>query len=129
MAYLKPNVFTAKVFNRIAMATGIGGSETMTCTGRKSGNPQQIPVVPVEVDGTLYVVCPRGETQWVRNVRAVPKVSIKNKQGSHDYAASELPVAERSPIIAAYRAKAGKSVNGYWKHLPDDKDHPVFKLT
>ena len=30
MAYLKPPWFVAKIFNRIAMATGVGSSETLT---------------------------------------------------------------------------------------------------
>src|ERR1700722_4502360 len=36
MAYLKPAWFTAKVFNRIAMATGISNTETLTVTKRGS---------------------------------------------------------------------------------------------
>jgi hypothetical protein len=43
MAYLKPPWFTAKIFNRIAMATGISNSETLTVTNRSSGEPQNIP--------------------------------------------------------------------------------------
>lgn len=128
MAYLKPNAFTAKVFNRLAMSRGIGGAETLTVKGRRTGNPQSVPVIPVEVEGTVYLVCPRGETEWVRNARANPEVSITNKRGSRTYRASEVPVADRSPYIAAYRKKAGRTVEAYWKKLPDDKDHPVFRL-
>jgi len=36
MAYLKPPWFTVKVFNRIAMATGISDSATLTIT-KKAG--------------------------------------------------------------------------------------------
>jgi hypothetical protein len=28
-----------------------------------------------------------------------------------------------------YRPLAGKVVEGYWRQLPDDADHPVFALT
>jgi hypothetical protein len=38
-------------------------------------------------------------------------------------------VAQRAPVIAAYRPLAGKVVEGYWRQLPDDADHPVFALT
>ena len=51
MAYLKPPWFTARVFNKIAMATGISGSERLTLTARSSGRPQEIPVITVDVDG------------------------------------------------------------------------------
>ena len=41
MAYLKPPWFTVKVFNRIAMATGISNTETLTVTKRGSQEQQQ----------------------------------------------------------------------------------------
>lgn len=125
MAYLKPPWFTAKVFNRMAMAFGIGGSATLTVTKRGSKESQQIPVVVPEVEGVRYLVSTRGESAWVRNVRADPHVRL----GDSGYVATEVPVEQRAPIIAVYRPLAGKVVEGYWKQLPDDADHPVFALT
>lgn len=125
MAYLKPGWFVRTVFNRIAMATGVGKSQTLTVTTRVSKQPQQIPVVVPEVDGVKYLVSTRGESEWVRNVRADPRVTL----GSDSYVASEVPVDRRAPIIAAYRPLAGKVVESYWERLPDDADHPVFALT
>ena len=52
MAYLKPPWFTVKVFNRIAMATGVSNTETLSVTKRGTGEPQHIPVVTVDVGGT-----------------------------------------------------------------------------
>lgn len=125
MAYLKPGWFVRTVFNRIAMATGVGASQTLTVTTRVSRQAQQIPVVVPEVDGVKYLVSTRGESEWVRNVRANPRVTL----GSASYLAAEVPVDQRAPIIAAYRPLAGKVVEGYWQQLPDDADHPVFALT
>ena len=125
MAYLKPPWFTAKSFNRIAMATGVGGSVTLTVTKRVSKQPQQIPVVVPEVDGVKYLVSTRGETEWVKNVRAIPDVTV----GKQKYVATEIPVEQRAPVLAVYRPLAGKVVDGYWRQLPDDADHPVFALT
>ena len=51
MAYLKPPWFVRKIFNRVAMATGIGNSQTLTVIKRVSKQPQQIPVVVPEVGG------------------------------------------------------------------------------
>ncbi len=124
MAYLKPPWFTAKVFNKLAMATGVGNSETLTVTKRGSKQPQQIPVVVPEVDGVKYLVSTRGESEWVKNVRADPHVKL----GDAAYIATEIPVEQRAPILAAYRPLAGKVVEGYWRQLPDDADHPVFAL-
>ena len=51
MAYLKPPWFVRKIFNRIAMATGVGNSQTLTVIKRVSKEPQKIPVVVPEVGG------------------------------------------------------------------------------
>jgi hypothetical protein len=59
MAYLKPSWFTRTVFNRIAMATGVGNSVTLTVTRRVSKKPQQIPVVVPELAGVKYLVSTR----------------------------------------------------------------------
>jgi deazaflavin-dependent oxidoreductase (nitroreductase family) len=129
MAYLKPSWFITKVFNRIAMATGISNSETLTVTKRGSKEPQNIPVVTVDVGDTRYLVSTRGESQWVKNVRANPTVTLTNKSGAVTYIARETPVADRPPILTAYQQKAGRAVDGYFRKLPDPADHPVFALT
>jgi hypothetical protein len=129
MAYLKPPWFTVKIFNRIAMATGISNSETLTVTKRGSNEPQQIPVVTVNLDGTRYLVSTRGESQWVRNLRADPTVTLTTKAGAVTYLARETPTAQRQPILTAYQKKAGRAVDGYFRKLPDPADHPVFALT
>ncbi|MGH3725632.1 MAG: nitroreductase/quinone reductase family protein [Mycobacterium sp.] len=127
MAYLKPPWFVRKIFNRVAMAANIG--ETLTITKRVSGEPQQIPVSTVDVAGIKYVVSTRGESQWVKNIRANPRVTLVVKGVSAAYTAIEVPVADRAPIIAAYKPAAGKVVDGYFAKLPDDADHPTFALT
>lgn len=128
MPYLKPPFFVRAVFNPIAMRLGLSGTETLVVTGRRSGKPQEIPVIPVEVNGKRYIVSTRGEAEWVRNVRATGTVELVRKGTHNRYRASEVPIAERDPIIAAYRAKAGKTVESYWKTLPDAADHPTFRL-
>ena len=129
MAYLKPPWFVVKVFNRIAMATGISNSETLTVTKRGSKEPQHIPVVTVDVGGIRYLVSTRGESQWVKNVRANPTVTLADKSGTATYVARETPTPQRQPILSAYQKKAGRAVVGYFRQLPDPADHPVFALT
>jgi hypothetical protein len=123
MAYLKPNPFVRKVFNPVAMRLGVSGTEPLEVP-RRSGGTQRIPVIPVDHGGARYVVSTRGESDWVKNLRAAGGASI----GDETYRATEIPLAERDPIIAAYREKAGKTVEAYWKKLPDASDHPVFRL-
>lgn len=125
MAYLKPPWFTAKIFNKIAMATGMSNTETLTVTKRRSKQKQQVPVIPIDVGGTRYIVSTRGESEWVRNLRADPNATI----GSTDYVAREIPEQDRQAILTAYREKAGSAVAGYFRKLPREADHPVFVVT
>jgi F420H(2)-dependent quinone reductase len=125
MAYLKPPWFTRTVFNPIAMATGLSGTRALAVTTRKSKRRQQVPVIPVDVGGTKYVVSTRGESEWVKNLRADPNARI----GSTAYVAREIPEQDRQAVITAYREKAGRSVEGYFRKLPREADHPVFVLT
>jgi deazaflavin-dependent oxidoreductase (nitroreductase family) len=129
MSYLKPPALTVKVFNKLAMRSARWGVHTLEVAGRKTGAPQRVPVIPLEHDGTLYVVSTRGEAEWVRNVRAAGALRLGRKGDFTTYRAEEVPVDGRSDIIAAYRAKAGREVNGYFAKLPADADHPVFRLT
>jgi len=94
------------------MVTGMGGSETLTVTKRVSKQPQQVPLVVPEVDGVKYLVSSRGETQWVKNVRANPNITL----GETHYLAQEIPVVDRA-ILAAYKAKAGKQVERFFRQL------------
>ena len=130
MAYLRPPAFQRLIFNKIAMWTGIGNSTTLTIVGRKSGKPLSIPVVLVEQGGTRYLVSARGETQWVRNLRAAGgKCELKEKGKTSSFVCSEVAPAESGAILDAYKVKAGRAVAGYFKQLPSAADHPVFRLS
>jgi deazaflavin-dependent oxidoreductase (nitroreductase family) len=128
MAYLRPPLFVRKVFNPLAMRFGIGGAVTLTTMGRRSGKPSRIPVIPIEHEGARYLVSTRGESPWVHNLRAAGTGELEQKGQRTRFRSSELPVDERPPIIAAYRAKVGREVNAYFSKLPDAKDHPVFRI-
>ncbi len=128
MAYLRPPVFARKVFNPIALRLGAFGTQGLVVAGRRTGRPQKVPVIPIEVDGTPYVVSTRGESEWVRNLRAAGRCEVRGHGRIRRYRAVELPVEERTPIIDAYRERAGRTVETYWKQLPEPGDHPVFRL-
>ena len=128
MAYLKPSAIT-KFFNGLAMRSTMWDVHTLEVARRNAAEPQRVPVIPLERDGSLFIVSTRGEADWVKNVRAAGIVQLGQKGNFRAYAVTEVPAVERSGIIAAYRKKAGREVNGYWKKLPDDADHPTFGLT
>lgn len=70
MSYLRPAFFTQRVFNPPAMRFGIGGAVTLAEKRRRNWSEQTIPVIPVEHGGARYLVSPRGEAEWVQNLRA-----------------------------------------------------------
>ena len=129
MAYLKPPGRVTKIFNRLAMRSTLWDVHTLEVARRNAVNPQRVPVIPLEYDELLFVVSTRGESDWVKNVRAAGTVRLGQKGKFETYAATEVPAAERADILTAYRDKAGREVNGYWKKLPGAQDHPTFKLT
>ena len=72
--YQKPDAVTACVINPLIIAlTKLGlsvrGAHVLAVRGRKTGKVQEVPVNPVEVEGTRYLVAPRG-TAWRDTVGA-----------------------------------------------------------
>ena len=128
MPYFRPPFFVRRVFNPIAMRLGISGTQALSVRGRRSGEIRRVPVIPVEHDGARYLVSPRGETQWARNLRAAGEGELRSRRGVERFHATELPADERAPVIAAYRAVAGRAVASFFTALPDPADHPVFRL-
>ena len=126
MAYLRPPWFVRSVFNKVAMKTGMSGILTLTVAGRRSGTPCSVPVVPMEVDGRRYLVSSRGESEWVRNLRAAGVAELAGKGTSERVRATEVPVADRPPLLEEYQRVAGRAVAGLFTQLPDPADHPTF---
>jgi hypothetical protein len=69
--------------------------------GRKSGRTISLPVDPIEFDGRRYLVCARGESQWVRNARAAGEIALVRAMRRRP-AAREVPALLRSPVLKAY---------------------------
>ncbi len=128
MPYMRPPLFVRRVFNPLAMRFRIGGSQALSVTRRRTHGLQRVPVIPVDVDGQRYLVSPRGETDWVRNLRATPHCTLGPHGHEVPYRASEVAVGERPPVLTAYRAVAGRAVKPFFEALPDAKDHPVFRV-
>ena len=115
-------------FNPIAMRFGISGTEALAVRGRRSGTVHWVPVIPVAHEGARYLVSPRGETEWVRNLRAAGGGDLGPWTETRPFHAAELSAAERPPVIAAYRAVAGRAVKSFFEAMPDAADHPVFRI-
>jgi deazaflavin-dependent oxidoreductase (nitroreductase family) len=129
MVYLKPPARITKIFNKLATYSTLWDVHTLEVARRNAVDPQRVPVIPLEHDGSLFIVSTRGESDWVKNVRAAGTVRMGQKGQFETYAATEVPAEASADILKAYRKKAGREVNGYRKKLPGAPDHPTFRLT
>ena len=58
------------------LGISIAGTQALRVRGRKTGKQRGVVINLLTVDGVDYVVSPRGNTQWARNVRAAGVVEI-----------------------------------------------------
>src|SRR5579859_2612834 len=142
-SYRKPGWFTRHVFNRLVerstrLGLSIWGSRILRVRGRKSGEWRSTPVNLLTVDGTEYLVAPRGETQWVRNLRASGGGELVLGRRSRPFGAVELVDTDKPPILRAYlrrwKAEVGFFFGGVGPDSPDADveriapEHPVFRI-
>ncbi|GAA4171968.1 nitroreductase family deazaflavin-dependent oxidoreductase [Gryllotalpicola koreensis] len=105
--YVKPGAFTSRVFNPVVgwltrRGIRLAGSAVLEVRGRKSGEPRTTPVNPLSLDGERYLLAPRGETEWVRNIRVAGRAALVYGRRREEFTIVEVPDAEKLPIIRAY---------------------------
>jgi deazaflavin-dependent oxidoreductase (nitroreductase family) len=122
--YIKPGTFTRKINNGLARF----GHPSVSIPGRKSGVLRKTSVIPVTVEGRMYVVSTRGDSDWVLNLKAAGEGVLKRGWRSKPFRAIEVAGDERQRVIAHYRRRVGAEVNQYFDKLPDLADHPTFRL-
>jgi deazaflavin-dependent oxidoreductase (nitroreductase family) len=143
--YRKPGWFTKNVFNKVvAMLTRSGvsvmGSRVLEVKGRTSGQPRQTPVNLLVLDGREYLVSPRGETQWVRNVRADGgHLDLLLGSKRRRYLGQEVSDDDKVDVLRAYlkrwKAEVGIFFDGVGPESTQEAirdiapKHPVFLLT
>jgi deazaflavin-dependent oxidoreductase (nitroreductase family) len=142
--YQRPGWFTKNVFNRaVAALTRLGvsvaGSRILEVRGRKSGEPRRTPVNLLTLDGTRYLVAPRGHTQWVRNLRSQGRGRLLLGRRAEDFSASEIGDEDKTAILRAYLKKWKWEVGAFFGGVgPDDPDaelrriapdHPIFRIS
>jgi deazaflavin-dependent oxidoreductase (nitroreductase family) len=125
--YVPSGFVMAHIVNPIVQR--LGGTLVLTVPGRQSGRPRTVPLGrPFDVDGVRYLVGGGGETQWVRNLRDAGRGTLRFHGATTPFHAVEIVGSERDQIVAAYRAKQGRTVDGFFRQLPDPADHPVFRV-
>ena len=124
--YLRPPWIVSKVINPLVLR--LGTAATLTVPTGDSGRSQRLPVNVLEIDGRRYLVAVRGETHWVRNLRAAAECELRSRGWVRRFGVTEVPLADRGPLIAAYRARWGSKTGRFFAEPPDPADLPVFEL-
>jgi deazaflavin-dependent oxidoreductase (nitroreductase family) len=124
--YLRPGWLLRRVANPLIARLGM--APVLAVRGRKTGRWHTVPVNVLEYGGQRYLVAPRGETDWVRNLRAAGGGELRWRGRVERFRAVEVPDAEKPPLIEAYLQRWGAQVRAQFAALPDPADHPVFRL-
>jgi hypothetical protein len=90
--------------------------------GRKTGRTISLPVDPLDLEGRRYLVCARGNANWVRNARAAGEVALVRAMRRRRYAARELSPSLRPPVLKAYLDRFAGEVQRFF---PVPKGSPV----
>jgi deazaflavin-dependent oxidoreductase (nitroreductase family) len=118
------------VGNRLAWLFGRSRLSKLSVIGRRSGRWRTTPVAVLDYEGERYLVSYRGESEWVRNLRASGRGRLWHKGEVEEIAVSEVPVGERAPLLEVYAARYGRfpTVAEVLRALPDPADHPIFRI-
>jgi deazaflavin-dependent oxidoreductase (nitroreductase family) len=121
------------------LGISIAGTRALQVRGRKTGKPRAVVVNLLTVDGVAYVVSPRGNTQWARNVRAAGVLEIGPRWRRRRAEINEVSDDAKPELLRRYLARWYWQVKDYVGGLTPDSDDeqlragapsiPVFALT
>ena len=139
--YRRPTKLTQLLNRTMGWLASLGMTPSDTVTlevkGRRSGAVRSTVVTCVEHEGTRYLVSPRGESEWVRNVRAAGGEAAIRRRGRRSVRLEEVPAEQRAPIIKAYLGKTAMATKQHFgvdpkAEMPEFEAiagrHPVFRV-
>ena len=121
----------------------MGPNVLLTIRGRTSGEPRTFPITLMEANGRQYVFATFGETNWVRNLRAAGRATMRRGRHESSVVATELTPEEAVPVMRAalgrfLNSPAGPVLRRWYPLGPDATDedylrearrHAGFELT
>ena len=141
--YAEPGRGT-RLFNRIVAAftrlgVSVWGSRVLYVRGRQSGEWRTTPVNLLTHEGAQYLVAPRGETQWVRNLRVAGQGELHVGRRVEAFTATELADGDKPEVLRAYlqrwKFEVGVFFDGVDAGATDGEllriapRHPVFRIS
>jgi deazaflavin-dependent oxidoreductase (nitroreductase family) len=117
--YVRPTradgVFNGLVGALARLGIPLAGSRLLAVRGRSSGEWRTTPVNPIRVGGQRYLVAPRGEAQWVRNIRVSGAGELRTGRRVEEFTAVELPDDEKLPVLREYLRVFGWEVGRFFE--------------
>jgi len=131
-----------RVFNRVfgvlvGFGLGLSHNYLLQVRGRKSGRLYSTPVDVLVYGEKLYLVAPRGTTQWVRNAQVSGGVTLKRGRTSEEFRLRPIPNEEKPVVLKAYLDRFKTTVQRYFpipagspveEFAPLAPHYPVFEL-
>jgi deazaflavin-dependent oxidoreductase (nitroreductase family) len=120
-----------------ARGLGPGYMFRLSVRGRKSGRIYSTPVNLLEHDGKLWLVSPRGDTQWSKNAEASGEVKLKQGKRERTYEVRALTPEERPLLLKLYLERWPGQVQPFFsvragaelsEYASIASQHPVFEL-
>ena len=97
-------IFSGILKALVAAGVPLGFNRIVTIPGRKSGKPRSVALAVVKISDRRWVWAPWGEVNWVRNLRAAGRATIKDRGADVEVTATELDPAQR---VAFFRDTLG----------------------
>lgn len=110
---------------------------TLEVKGRRTGQTRSTVVNSVEYEGARYLVSPRGEAEWVRNVRAAGGEAVIRHRRRRRVRLEEVAAEQRAPILKKYLGENAMSTKQHFGIDPKAEiaefeaiagRHPVFRV-
>jgi deazaflavin-dependent oxidoreductase (nitroreductase family) len=135
---LLTRMFNSAVAWMTKLGVSIWGSRVLYVRGRSTGQWRSTPVNVLSHDGRRYLVAPRGQTQWVRNLRAAAGGELRVGRRTETFTATEVADERKPEILRAYlrrwKFEVGVFFDGIGPDAPESAllaiapGYPVFLI-
>jgi deazaflavin-dependent oxidoreductase (nitroreductase family) len=130
-------LFNSIVTGLIRLGVPVGSMALLTVPGRKTGQPRSTPIAILEYEGKSYVITPYGAVNWVRNLRAAGRATLRRRGRTDAIVAVELAATDAAPILQHAISRMPSFLRPYFDVTPSSSledfereaaSHPTFRL-
>jgi deazaflavin-dependent oxidoreductase (nitroreductase family) len=108
---LQVRIFSPILKALLAVRVPLGYNRLVTIRGRRTGLPRTAAIAVLEISGRRWVWAPWGEVNWVRNLRAAGRATIRRRDGQlEEVRATEFDADERVEFFRDVLAPFAKSL-------------------